>query len=208
MFWIFLHLVLEQTRALRVSLRQVSSLENFENQSLFFTFTVFRCHLVWIQKTAALESFTSLNKSFFSTDEEHFLLLQVIEDYLARRYAGADADSVMCIRSLLSHWIQVCSAFEQNKSATIAAFGDHIKHVRYITELELNMTRADGTSREIASSAHSVLTLSSLGRQICLRVPFDSPIHFPRWLGSVSGVNVLHTSLPLSGHLSSILGFP
>ncbi|KAL6740200.1 hypothetical protein Aduo_013580 [Ancylostoma duodenale] len=44
-----------------------------------------------------------------STDEEHFLLLQVIEDYLARRYAGADADSVMCIRSLLSHWIQKLS---------------------------------------------------------------------------------------------------
>ncbi|VDM67116.1 unnamed protein product [Strongylus vulgaris] len=44
-----------------------------------------------------------------STDEEHFLLLQVIEDYLSRRYAQADADSVMCIRNLLSHWIQKLS---------------------------------------------------------------------------------------------------
>ncbi|VDK52199.1 unnamed protein product, partial [Cylicostephanus goldi] len=44
-----------------------------------------------------------------STDEEHFLLLQVVEDYLSRRYAQADADSVMCIRKLLSHWIQKLS---------------------------------------------------------------------------------------------------
>ncbi|WKY05146.1 hypothetical protein Q1695_005846 [Nippostrongylus brasiliensis] len=44
-----------------------------------------------------------------STDEEHFLLLQVVEDYLTRRYAAADADSVMCIRSLLSNWIQKLS---------------------------------------------------------------------------------------------------
>ncbi|KAE9419010.1 hypothetical protein Angca_005139 [Angiostrongylus cantonensis] len=39
------------------------------------------------------------------TDEEHFLLLQVIEDYLNRRYSEADADSMLCIHSLLSHWI-------------------------------------------------------------------------------------------------------
>ncbi|ETN69296.1 exportin 1-like protein [Necator americanus] len=47
-----------------------------------------------------------------STDEEHFLLLQVIEDYLARRYVEADADSVMCIRNLLSHWIQTLLAID------------------------------------------------------------------------------------------------
>uniref|UniRef100_A0A7I4YH90 Exportin-T n=1 Tax=Haemonchus contortus TaxID=6289 RepID=A0A7I4YH90_HAECO len=54
-----------------------------------------------------------------STDEEHFLLLQVIEDYLARRYAGADADSVMCIRGLLSHWIQKLSAHPDQPSFLI-----------------------------------------------------------------------------------------
>lgn len=47
------------------------------------------------------------NNSF--TDEEHFLLLQVIEDYLTRRYSEADANSVLCIRNLLSHWIQKLS---------------------------------------------------------------------------------------------------
>ncbi|VDM63438.1 unnamed protein product [Angiostrongylus costaricensis] len=45
-----------------------------------------------------------------STDEEHFLLLQVIEDYLNRRYSEADAESMLCIHSLLSHWIQKLSA--------------------------------------------------------------------------------------------------
>ncbi|KJH43896.1 exportin 1-like protein [Dictyocaulus viviparus] len=40
------------------------------------------------------------------TSEEHFLLLQVVEDYLTRRYFEADDDSVLCIRGLLFHWIQ------------------------------------------------------------------------------------------------------
>ncbi|CAI4227430.1 unnamed protein product [Auanema sp. JU1783] len=42
-----------------------------------------------------------------SNVEEHFLLLQVVEDYLNRRYAcQANEDAVLCVRGFLSHWIQ------------------------------------------------------------------------------------------------------
>lgn len=45
-----------------------------------------------------------------SNVEEHFLLLQVVEDYLTRRYVSStDNESTNCIRSLLSHWIQKLS---------------------------------------------------------------------------------------------------
>ncbi|KAJ1352289.1 hypothetical protein KIN20_008590 [Parelaphostrongylus tenuis] len=55
------------------------------------------------------KSTDSIMMNNFFNDEEHFLLLQVIEDYLARRYSEADPDSVLCIRRLLSHWIEKLS---------------------------------------------------------------------------------------------------
>ncbi|CAD6190745.1 unnamed protein product [Caenorhabditis auriculariae] len=58
--------------------------------------------------------------------EEHFLLLQVIEDFLQRRYSAASPNDVQLVRELLLHWMKVILDPSQQKLPFIVNKMAHI----------------------------------------------------------------------------------